>query len=207
MGLSIFEEATQSMSDLTSNLNEAPITDLRAQERARFIRQQRFRPTFWIASAGAYIRYLLVLMLFCFLVISPAVFYWGSQLASQYDLDTLSQLLTHVGVESTVSAEEPVSAEPATEEDALPVNPVGVAIWGLTGLAACVLGWFLAPIKSPLQRAADRHMMAWAGGSTESIRSPTPPPPKEGTTANNELAVTTPSSPDTPQHKVEGSHA
>ncbi len=196
------------MSDLTSNSNEPPIVDLRAQERARFIRQQRFRPTFWIASAGAYIRYLLVLMLFCFLVIPPAVFYWGSQLASQYDLDTLSQLLTHVGVESPVSAEAPVSDEPAAEDEAITVNPAGVAIWGMTGLAACILGWFLTPIQSPLQRAADRHMMAWAGGSTESIHSPTPPPPAKGTTAINEFAVTAPSSsPDASQHKEDVSHA
>lgn len=191
------------MADQLPKIQEQQPLDLRAQERARFIRQQRLRPTFWISTAGAYLRYVFVLMLFCLLVIPPAVFYWGSQLASQYDIGTLEQLLTHVGVEFTATVPEGAVTEQVVEEDGLPFNPVGIALWGLIGLAAAVLGWFVAPIQSPLQKVADRHMMAWSGGSIEIAQSPvaTTPPSNQ---ASTEPAST---SPETLQQKVADTHA
>mgnify|MGYP000188630753 CR=1 FL=1 len=147
--------------------------ELRDQERQRFIRQYRLKPAFWLATAGASLRYLMAMAIITLMVIPPAAFYWTSLIAARYDITAITEILAHVGLGAFATAGAATAGETMTAT--IPsIDTIGLAIWALIGSIFVVAGWFLTPFKSPLQKAADKHMMEWTGPAAkqDSILSP-----------------------------------
>ena len=141
--------AHQTQSDLETK------RELRQRERQRFIKQQRLKPSFWFASTSASLKYGFYLLVVALVILPPAIFYWCAVIASFYEISAIQDILTHValGIEQNVSGANEI--QPG-------LDAIGIAIWALIGIISAVIGWFSIPFQSPLQKAADKHMMEWS---------------------------------------------
>lgn len=140
--------------------------EIRKQERQRFIKQQRIKPSFWLATTGASLKYGIYMSVIALVIIPPAIFYWSALVASIYELTAIKEILVHVALgASSVSGDTMANSGADTlSQLARPtIDTIGIAIWALTGMIFAVIGWFVVPFNSPLQKAADRHMMEWGG--------------------------------------------
>ena len=137
------------MDDLPERSSIGPV-ELRSSERVRFIKEQRKRPSLWISLTGASLKYALFMLLGCMLVVPPAIFFWSFLIANTYQIAFIQELLAHVSLNSLT----PNSVIPS-------IDSTGLALWGLVSMIFLVIGWLVFPFTSPLQRAADNHMMNW----------------------------------------------
>lgn len=148
---------------------EAPavLESPRAIERKRFIGEYRKKPKSIAAIVFASLRYTAQLSFFTIAVIPPAIFFWVSLLADTYQITFLNDILLHL-------------AMGPTEPDAVhAIDGIGIAIWVLLTLLFSVIGWFTFRFQSPVQQAADRHMIQWDSHDTNHHESPIPNAPQD----------------------------
>lgn len=140
--------------------------ETRKLERQRFLKQQRIKPSFWLATTEASLKYGINMSVIALVVIPPAIFYWSALVASIYELTAINEILSHVALGAATASADTMTnsgADTLSELARPTIDTIGIAIWALTGMIFAVIGWFVVPFNSPLQKAADKHMMEWSG--------------------------------------------
>ncbi|WP_045861707.1 hypothetical protein [Teredinibacter purpureus] len=153
---------------------EQAVDDQRSLERERFIKEQRRKPSYLISLVFSVMKYSLKMAFFTIAVIPPALFYWFSLIASQYQLTSIKDILTHVALGLPVDS--PVSS----------IDGIGIAIWVLLASLLTTIGWFIFSFKSPLHKSADNHMMRWDTPTPEEPRPIIEVPHKESTPSDDD---------------------
>ncbi|MFA0809444.1 hypothetical protein [Microbulbifer epialgicus] len=148
------------MSEELQNSRDDETYKLLDQERQRFIREQRLRPKLWLRTAWAltkFVKFVLTRATIALLILPPAIFYWLALFASSYEITALIDILAHVGVGTT-----PISGNGVSQNEtvsSLSVDNIGITIWLLVGASSMLIICLLLPMRSPIQKATDKHMM------------------------------------------------
>ena len=142
---------------MSDNSEQESLQGIINDERKRFIRKLKLKPTIWFDVTFSFVKYLLTILFIAWLIIPPALFYWCALMAAFFEISILQDLLEHVALGEMTSPSDSNLIAPIE----IGVDLIGIALWVLISIFFSVGGYLLAPFKSPVQKQADIHMMSW----------------------------------------------